>query len=344
MTAVAAGALLVSELVVVAGKAPLEPALLAISIGMLLRARGGVTPACEPGLQTSEPLLTAGLALLGAELAGEAASLAEAPRHLARLLEHGVAILGVVVVTMVAGIAAICALGRVFRLPRPLVLMLSVGTTICGGTAIAIVAPILRAPEADTSRALGTISLWGLAAILIYPLAAHWLGVSDVAFGVFAGSAIHSTPQVLGAGYIYSELAGDTAAAVKLVRSCFIAPVALALALSEAPRQLLEAGRPPPLWRIFPWFLFGFFVLAALRSLGLLHGAVAAWMGAAGKHLMLVGMAGVGLNTHPSAFFARGGSEGRSWHMGARPLLVGLLGSIVVALVSGSMIRLVMEL
>jgi uncharacterized integral membrane protein (TIGR00698 family) len=350
MGMVACGALLLSKLVVVSGSEPLEPALLALSIGMLMRSRGAARPACEAGSSRAERTLVAGIALTGAEL------------NLVRLVEDGAAILAVIVVTMLAGFAAIHALGRMFRLPRALALLLSVGTTICGGTAIAIVAPILRAPEDETSYAIGTISLWSLAAILIYPLVAHRLGIADVAFGVFAGTAIHSTPQVVGAGFIYSEVAGQTATAVKLVRSCFIAPVVLALAVSPASRppaadspaalsegrapsdaraQLLRASRVTSLWRIFPWFLFGFFVLAGASSLGLIHGAAAAWMGAAGELLMLIGMAGVGLNTNLGGLVIDRSRE-RPCRMGLRPLAVGLLGSLVVALVSGSMIRLVL--
>jgi uncharacterized integral membrane protein (TIGR00698 family) len=318
MAMVAVAALLVSELVVIAGRQPLEPALLALSIGMLVRSRGGIPAACEAGLARSEHVLSAGIVLMGAEL------------HFAQLVEQGGAIVSVIMATLLAGIAGIYALGRVFRLSRELALLLSVGTTICGGTAIAIVAPILRAPEDETSYAIGTISLWGLTATLIYPLVAHQLGVADVAFGVFAGTAIHSTPQVVGAGFIYSELAGHTATAVKLIRNCFIAPVVLALALTEAPRQLPAPGGTTSLRRIFPWFLFAFFLVAVISNLGLLHGPVAAWMGAAGKQLLLIGIAGVGLTTNLGALR----------HIGLRPLVVGLLGSIVVAAVSAGTIGL----
>jgi len=329
MTAIALCATLVSTLVVVGGKEPLEPAIIAILLGVLLRNRGGVPRDCEAGVKKSEHLLMFGIVLMGAEL------------HFARLIQQGFAILVVIVVTMLAGIASIYGVGRLLRLPRALALLLSVGTTICGGTAIAIVAPILRAPEDETSYAIGTISLWGLAAILIYPLVAHRLGVSDVVFGVFAGTAIHSTPQVVGAGYIYSELAGHTATAVKLVRNCFIAPVVLAVALSEAPRRLpsdglangnLAEGGAPSVRKAFPWFLFGFFFLAALNSAELLDAGAAALIGRAGKLLMLVGMAGVGLNTNLGAFRA----------IGLKPLAVGLIGSLVVAVVSATMIAAVL--
>ncbi len=321
MTAIGLCALLLSKLVVVGGKEPLEPAIIAITLGMLLRNWGRVPRDCEPGVKKSEHLLMLGIVLMGAEL------------HFARLVQQGAAILTVIVVTMFAGISVIYTVGRLLRLPRSLALLLSVGTTICGGTAIAIVAPILRAPEDETSYAIGTISLWGLAAILIYPLIAHRLGVSDLVFGVFAGTAIHSTPQVVGAGFVYSELAGHTATAVKLVRNCFIAPVVLTLALTEAPRRAgVDATASPSLRKIFPWFLFGFFILAALNSADLLGSAVPSLLGQSGKHLMLIGMAGVGLNTNLGAFRA----------IGLRPLAVGLIGSVVVALVSLTMIATVM--
>jgi uncharacterized integral membrane protein (TIGR00698 family) len=323
MTGVALCALLISKLVVIGGKEPLEPAIIAILIGMALRNAQRVPAGCEAGVKKSEHLLMAGIVLMGAEL------------HFARLLQQGAAILAVIIVTMIAGIAAIYGVGRWLRLPRALALLLSVGTTICGGTAIAIVAPILRAPEDETSYAIGTISLGGLAAIMIYPAVAHQLGVSDVVFGVFAGTAIHSTPQVVGAGFVYSEVAGHTATAVKLVRNCFIAPVVLAVALSEAPRQAAAApgsSAAPSLRKAFPWFLFGFFILAGINTAGLLGGAVAAFMGQAGKQLMLIGMAGVGLNTNLGSFRT----------IGLRPLAVGLIGSVVVALVSMTMIASVM--
>ena len=148
--------------------------------------------------------------------------------------------------------------------------------------------------------------------------AANFFALAFV-FGVFAGTAIHSTPQVVGAGFIYSEVAGHTATAVKLVRNCFIAPVVLAVALSEAPRRAAANGSSPgaetsdpagssaapSLRKAFPWFLFGFFVLAGLNSAELIDGAIAGLMGRIGKLLMLVGMAGVGLNTPSPTAIAR---------------------------------------
>jgi uncharacterized integral membrane protein (TIGR00698 family) len=315
MSAVAFYSLLLSKVVTVGGKHPIEAVLVAIIIGMLVRQRRWVPAVCEPGLKLSDQLLAAGIVLMGVEL------------DLATLLAKGAPLLIVIVVTMATGIAAIYALGRLFQLPRALAVLLSVGTTICGGTAIAMVAPILRAPEDETSYAIGTISLWGLAALLIYPLVARELGIDDVIFGVFAGTAIHSTPQVVGAGYIYSEVAGNTATTVKLIRNCFIAPVVATIAMSESQRRP-EPRSAVSLRKAFPWFLFGFFILAGLATLGLLSPKVVATLGKTGRELLLIGMAGVGLNTRLGSLRV----------IGYKPLVVGLLGSLLVALVSAGMI------
>src|SRR5205807_895270 len=122
--------------------------------------------------------------------------------------------------------------------------LLAVGTCICGGTAIALVAPLIRAKEEETSYAVAVIALWGVAAILIYPLGAHELGVSNEDFGLFAGTAIHSTPQVVGAGIVYSEESGKIATAVKLVRNCFMAPLAMLIALWFATQQVRDEAGP----------------------------------------------------------------------------------------------------
>jgi uncharacterized integral membrane protein (TIGR00698 family) len=315
MAAVAFYSLMLSRFITIGGKHPVEPVLVAILIGMLMRQSGWVPSVCEPGLKLSEQLLAAGIVLMGAEL------------DLARLLAQGVPLLLVIVVTMATGIATIYGLGRLFQLPRPLALLLSVGTTICGGTAIAMVAPLVDAPEDETSYAIGTISLWGLAGLLIYPLVARELGVSDVLFGVFAGTAIHSTPQVVGAGYMYSEVAGHTATTVKLIRNCFIAPVVATIALSESQRHPERNGNLS-LRKAFPWFLFGFFLVAGLQSAGLLSPRVAAVFGQTGKEFLLIGMAGIGLNTRLGTLRV----------IGVKPLLVGLLGTLLVAAVSASMI------
>lgn len=222
-------------------------------------------------------------------------------------------------------------LGKIFKLPAALALLLSVGTTICGGTAIAITAPLIKAKEEETSYAIGTIALWGLIAILLYPQIAHLWGVPDISFGVFAGTAIHSTPQVVGAGFIFSDIAGKTATAIKLVRNCFMVPLAFFIAIWYAKNILAKTkseGASIQIARAFPWFLFGYFLMAGLNTRGYFSPEGVKTFAASGKFLILLGLSGIGLNTAFSSFKK----------VGLKPLIVGFLGSLFVAACSIAMI------
>ncbi|MGD8239548.1 MAG: putative sulfate exporter family transporter [Armatimonadota bacterium] len=333
MLVVSVISLYASGLIVMGGKHPLEAPVIAIVLGILASNVGLVPRACGAGVKAFEGPLIWGIVLMGAGLdfrniAGECSEM-----------------LLVIVVTMLVGFFGIYYLAKACRLGGRLALLLSVGTTICGGSAIAVTSPLIKAREEETSYAIGTIGLWGLVAIILYPkvfqLFAH-PGMDQV-FGVFAGTAIHSTPQVVGAGFIFSEVAGETATAVKLVRNTFIAPLAFIVALWYSWRSVRRSGasdaetqtaRREARWakvnwaKAFPWFLFGYFVMVALRTYGVFTDAGINAFDQTGRFLILVGMAGIGLNTKFSAF--RG--------IGVKPLVVGSVGAVIVAGVSLAMI------
>ncbi len=303
---------LLSGLFEVGGRHPLEAVVVAILLGMLLRNVGLVPTVCLPGIRAFEKVLILGIVFIGASLDFRA------------IVSQGLDILLIVIITMSVGLVVIYGLARLFDLPRGLSVLLTVGTTICGGSAIAVTAPLIRAREEETSYAIGTIALWGLIAILVYPKVAQLLGVDDLTFGIFAGTAIHSTPQVVGAGFIFSDLAGKTATAVKLVRNCFMVPVALLIAIWYGRRILGQAGGAGPrldVARAFPWFLFGYFIMAGLNTAGYFTPAGVAAFNTSGRFLILLGLAGIGLNTVLASFRT----------VGLKPLLVGFLGSVVVA-------------
>jgi len=166
------------------------------------------------------------------------------------------------------------------------------------------------------------IALWGVVAILVYPLVAESLHVSSQQFGLFAGTAIHSTPQVVGAGFIFSDEAGKLATAVKLVRNCFMAPLALLIALWFTSKKVSsEASAKINFIKAFPWFLFAYFLTSWLGTQGYLSTVHMEYCLAAGRFLILLGMAGVGLNTDLSSLKK----------VGLKPLFVGLLGALIVA-------------
>ena len=294
------------------GKHPLEAALIAIIIGIALRNLSLVPTRTEAGVAAFEKLLVLGIVLVGAGL------------NFQTFLSQGLTLLLIIVATMITGLFSIYLLGRLFQCSQHLSILLTVGTVICGGTAIAVTAPLIKAKEEETSYAIGTIALFGLIAIPLYPFLANLLHASDMAFGVFAGTAIHSTPQVVGAAFVFSEAAGKTATAVKLVRNCFLAPVAFFCAFKFGEGNTQDGS----FRKAFPWFLFGYFVMAGLNTLGLFPPELVSFFVRTGKFFILVGMVGVGLSTRLSAF--------RS--VGITPFFVGLLGSAIVGLTSMTLI------
>jgi uncharacterized integral membrane protein (TIGR00698 family) len=319
MAALGVLSMLLSKLVVAGGKHPLEATALAVIIGLLARNLGLVPAFFHAGIRQFEKPLIWGVILIGATL------------NFRDIGSQGPRMLAIILVTMTVSYLVIYALGRMFKLSPTLSTLLSVGTTICGGSAIAITAPLIKAKEEETCYAIGTITLWGLAAILFYPQIAKALGVGDVAFGVFAGTAIHATPQVVGAGFIFSDLAGKTATAVKLVRNCFMAPLAFLIAAWFTRTHLLAAAKEKKRvnWaRAFPWFLFGYFVLAGLNTAGYFTAKGITGLTWLGRFLIVISMAGIGLNTSFGAFKT----------IGLKPLIIGFLGALVVAATSILMI------
>ncbi len=323
MLAVGVLAMFLSKLIVIGGKNPVEAAVVAILIGILVRNSGLLPQFFLPGIKAFEKILILGIVLIGASL------------NFRNISSQGANMLIIILVTMTAGFFVIYFLGRLFKLPTGLAVLLSVGTTICGGSAIAVTAPLIRAKEEETSYAIGTIALWGFAAILLYPKIAQMLAVSDINFGVFAGTAIHSTPQVVGAGFIFSDLAGKTATAVKLVRNCFMVPVAFLIAVWYTNTILKghkKGGARVNITKAFPWFLFGYFLLAGLNTQGYFSPEGVSAFNTAGKFLILLGLAGIGLNTVFSSFRK----------VGLKPLLIGFMGALFVASCSILMINLLL--
>lgn len=323
MAAVGVISMLLSSLIVAGGKHPLEATAIAVVLGVLARNLKLVPKFFHAGIKSFEKFLIWGVVLIGATL------------NFNDLRSQGVQMLSIILVTMAVSYFVIYALGRLFKLPPTLSTLLSVGTTICGGSAIAITAPLIKAKEEEMSYAIGTITLWGLVAIILYPKIAQAMGVGDIAFGVFAGTAIHATPQVVGAGFIFSDLAGKTATAVKLVRNCFMAPLAFLIAAWFTRATLKEAKKEKKTvnWaKAFPWFLFGYFIMAGLNTAGYFSKAGVEGLTWLGRFLIIISMAGIGLNTVFKSF--------RS--VGLKPLMVGLLGALVVAACSIAMITLVL--
>jgi uncharacterized integral membrane protein (TIGR00698 family) len=152
-------------------------------------------------------------------------------------------------------------LARLLKVERDAGLLISVGTAICGGSAIAAVAPVLRAREHEISVALATVFLLNAVALVIFPPIGHTVGLSQEAFGLWSALAIHDTSSVVGAGLAYGPRALEVATTVKLARALWIVPLTLGIGWAVARRSESSPDTPPVKK---PWFIAGFLIVAAL--------------------------------------------------------------------------------
>ena len=317
--------------------APISPILLAILGGLAIRNTVGLPPAYERGVQLAvRRLLRVGVALLGIRLS------------LGTALGIGIVALPIVALCIAAALGVAATLSRAFGVPRRLGLLIAVGTAICGNTAIAAAAPMIGADENETSYAVGTITLFGLLALFVYPLLAQSLFQGDARLaGLFLGTAIHDTAQVAGAGLLYAQqyaapAALETATVTKLVRNLFLLAVIPLIALGQRGSGARRSVRSrPPLHQLVPLFVLGFVGLALIRTLGDLSAAGAsglldastwqAWTGAvsAGSSWCLaVAMAGIGLSTRLA----------RLRSLGLQPLAMGFAAALTVGGISAALL------
>lgn len=251
---------------------------------------------------------------------------------LTQVARTGLQSLSVTAVTMTTAFVTAALLGRWLGVHDKLKTLIGIGTAICGGSAIAAAVPIIRPDDHDTAYAISTIFLFNVVAVLLFPFLGHLLHLSNLGFGMWAGTAINDTSSVVAAGYSYSKQAGDFATIVKLTRATLIIPVCLALAVFEAARHKKNGTGDFHLARIFPWFIVWFLVASAVRTFGLIP---VAWQGgihAGAEFLIIVALTGVGLSSDLR----------RMASTGPRPILLGLgvwaavaLSSLAVQYLSG---------
>jgi uncharacterized integral membrane protein (TIGR00698 family) len=318
-------------------KLPISPVMCAVVLGMLWRNTIGVPLWATEGLEwVMRGLLRTGIALVGLRLTlGGATAIA-------------VTALPIVVICFCVALLGAAAISRVLSVPLRLAALLAVGTAVCGCTAVIAVAPAIRARNEETAFAITCVVLFGCVAMLTYPwLAAYFFTATPIYAGVFLGTAIHDTTQVIGAALIYSQqhaapAALAAASVAKLLRNLSIIFLVPAAAwLSRANPQLGDADpvvsdRAASI-QLVPLFVLGFVFCVILRTVGdaLTHGSGMAtnWnalmtTGQSASELFLIcGMTAVGLSV----------SFTQMWRIGWRPLASGLLVAILVGACSLSL-------
>ncbi|MEU8171236.1 putative sulfate exporter family transporter [Microbispora hainanensis] len=260
--------------------APAVAMVAGIGAGLVLRRRGRYAR-YHPGLAVAgRQVLQAGVVVLGLGLS------------LPEVAAVGAESLPVLLGTLFVALAGAWLLGRSLRLHPETSLLIGVGTGICGASAIAAVTSVVRPERSRVAYAMGTIFTFNLVAVAVYPALGRLLGLSDRAFGLWAGTAINDTSSVVAAAYAFGASAGDHAVVVKLARSLMIVPICAALHLWRARR--LRSAPGPSGTRVLPLFIGGFLVASALATTGAVPVSWQPAPAAASSFLITTALAGVG--------------------------------------------------
>ena len=191
---------------------------------------------------------------------------------------------------------------KIFKLNWKLGNLISAGTGICGGSAVAAIAPVIDADDKDIAFAMSSTFLFDMVMVALYPIMGKALGMSDMAYGIWAGTSVNDTASVVASGYAFSEAAGDFATMVKLTRTIAIIPTVLVFAyigtrMKQKELQATSGTKKVNILKIIPWFICGFLALAILNSIGCIPVAVSGVLKSTSKFLMVTALAAIGLGT-----------------------------------------------
>ena len=312
--------------------APVFAILLGICLSFLLQKESVKSKfidkfAIKPGITfTSKKVLQYSIILMGFSM------------NFAAVMQVGkdsiVLIIGTISVALIVGYVT----SKLLKIPGNTAILTTIGSSICGGSAIAATAPVIAAKDDEISSAISTIFLFNVIAALIFPSIGIWLGLSDTGFGLWAGTAVNDTSSVVATAATFSHIQGndialELATIVKLTRTLAIIPITFILAIytsKKMARLAKEEGQDTDstnnfnLKKIFPWFIVYFFIATIINSILPLPNVLTDSLVTASKFMIAMAMFAIGLNTNAKQMVKSGG----------KPILLGLICWIFIAITS----------
>ena len=299
---------------------------IAMLLGLVLANVGLANEWAMPGVRFAvKHVLGLGIVLLGLRL------------NLQTIAVIGADAFGLVVLTIGAACTFAVLIGRRMGVSRRVSLLIGVGTSVCGASAIVATGRVIKADDREVSFAVATITVFGTLSVFVFPLVGHALDLDVLTQGLWSGTAVPDTVQSIASGAVYSTVARDVATVAKLVRNALIVPLLLIVAWSwnrrggDTGEDAAEATKRS-LRKAFPLFLLGFLALALVRTANLVDPERIADIDVVTRACFVVALAGFGLQTR----------LGQIRMMGPRPFLLGFgtasllgAGSLVLILVLG---------
>ena len=292
----------------------------AIFLGMVMallwkeqgRARAGIT-------FTSKKILQLAVVLLGFGM------------NLSSVAKVGAQSLPIILSTITTSLVAAFVLHKLLHMDAKISTLIGVGSSICGGSAIAATAPVIGADDEEIAQSISVIFLFNVLAALTFPTLGGMLGLSNEGFGLFAGTAVNDTSSVTAAAAAWDGIHGsntlDTAAIVKMTRTLAIIPITLVLAFlrtRQEEKSVQGTGVTVSLKEIFPWFVLFFVLASVVTTLLPLPAAVTGFLKSASKFFIVMAMAAIGLNTDVVKLVRTGG----------KPIFMGFCCWVAIACVS----------
>ena len=292
----------------------------AILLGMVMalfwkeqgQARAGIT-------FTSKKILQLAVVLLGFGM------------NLSSVAKVGAQSLPIILSTITTSLVAAFVLHKLLHMDAKISTLIGVGSSICGGSAIAATAPVIGADDEEIAQSISVIFLFNVLAALTFPTLGRMLGLSNEGFGLFAGTAVNDTSSVTAAAAAWDGIHGsntlDTAAIVKMTRTLAIIPITLVLAFlrtRQEEKSVRGTGVTVSLKEIFPWFVLFFVLASVVTTLLPLPAAVTGFLKSASKFFIVMAMAAIGLNTDVVKLVRTGG----------KPIFMGFCCWVAIACVS----------
>lgn len=268
----------------------------------------------------SKKILKTGIVMMGLSLS------------FSQVLSVGAYSLIVMTFTLLTAFGGGYLFGRLFNMNWKLSSLISAGTGVCGGSAIAAVAPTIEAENSDIAYAISATFIFDVLMVILFPLAGRYFGMSDLGFGLWAGTAVNDTSSVVAAGYAFSDAAGAFAVIVKLTRTLSIVPIVMIFSFINARenknRESIEEEQEQKIEikNIFPYFILLFLAMVAVKSTGFISAELSSNIAAISKFMMIMALGAIGLTTNFSEVS----------DSGIKPLLHGFIISSLVVIVSFS--------
>lgn len=265
-----------------------EALVIAILLGMVVRTVWEPPPRWRAGIAFSaKQVLEFAVMLLGASVS------------FAAIAASGTVLIGLIVGVVAVMIGLSFAISRAMSLPVRMSILIACGNSICGNSAIAAVAPVIGASSDDIASSISFTAILGVVMVLGLPLLIPLFGFSATQYGILAGLTVYAVPQVLAATVPAGLVSTQIGTLVKLIRVLLLGPVVITLSVASWRYGLRdEAGLKNPklhLRNLVPWFIPGFLILAALRSIGMVPEAWAGPISQVAALLTVLSMAALGL-------------------------------------------------